>query len=72
MAELKANNISVAEVTGFTRTGQSYKAERLTFFVGSSGPFTKDFPAQQDNTVAIQQYIADKTRQLNALQGANT
>lgn len=68
MSQLKANNITTSEFTGFTKTGQTFKALRVTFFVGPHGPFTKDFPSQSDQTQAIQQYIDSVVSQQNALQ----
>jgi len=72
MTQLKATSITVSEVSGFNKNGSVFKAERLEFFVGNHGPFTKLFPAGVDNTAAFQLYINSKVQQLQALQQNNS
>lgn len=67
MAQLTPNNIVTSEVSGFLKTGQTYRAKRVTFFVGNLGPFTKEFAVGTD-TNTITAYIDQVAAEENALQ----
>jgi hypothetical protein len=65
---LTAHNLTVQTASYFGKGGTISNVERVTFYVGAHGPFTLDFAAGQDNTLAIQQAVNAKVQQLQTLQ----
>jgi hypothetical protein len=67
---MTANNVRIQNTSQFGKGGAITQVERVTFYVGDHGPFSHDFPAGQDNTVAIRQYIDAKVSYINGLVGS--
>lgn len=66
--ELNVHDINVQDTTTFGRQGQVQMGKRVTFYVGSHGPFTLTYTDQiEANTARIKSDIDAQVMQLREL-----
>lgn len=65
--DLTQNITSVSDEVTFSQGGQPVTNKKVTFFLGTHGPFTERFPADQFTAAAVQQRINAIKAQLQLL-----
>ena len=65
--ELKVHDVQISEVPSFGLRGQTAFKKVLTFFVGSHGPFVREYPPGQGDTAQMRADIEHQVVELRRL-----
>jgi len=68
--ELNLHDLQMSDTTAFTVGGAAVRRTRVTFFIGSHGPFVREYEAEMATTQKIQDDIDSVIKQLRILTGA--
>ncbi len=68
-AALGVHDVSLSDVPSFGTGGQIKTMKRLTFYVGSHGPFFRTYTQEEATTEKMQSDINSQVQQIRILEG---
>lgn len=67
---LAVHDVTVADYSTFNRTGGVERGTQVTFYVGTHGPFTRQYPAGSGTSDQINSDIQHQVTELRRIAGA--